>query len=137
MFKIDIIESECGRLAKKAKSKSARHPKMFIDTDTSPAFICEKIGLTIDFKKVTDILRGEKPGRGKVLPLYVSRTQLKRYTSSLANFTIEINFISQKVNMPLLRLLNQIVTMHQNVKETTEELKENCLLYTSPSPRDS
>lgn len=27
--------------------------------------------------------------------------------------------------MPLLRLVNQIVTMHQNVKETSEELKEN------------
>jgi hypothetical protein len=27
--------------------------------------------------------------------------------------------------MPLLRLLNQIVTMHMNVKETNEELREN------------
>ena len=54
-----------------------------------------------------------------------SRAQLKRHTSSLINFSIDIQFISQKVNMPLLRLLNQIVTMHMNVKETNEELREN------------
>ena len=53
------------------------------------------------------------------------RAQLKRHTSSLINFSIDIQFISQKVNMPLLRLLNQIVTMHMNVKETNEELREN------------
>ena len=26
--------------------------------------------------------------------------------------------------MPLLRLLNQILTMHQNIRETNEELKD-------------
>ena len=57
-------------------------------------------------------------------PLYMTRAQLKRHTSSLVNFSIDVHFISQKVNMPLLRLVNQIVTMHQNVKETNEELKE-------------
>ena len=59
-----------------------------------------------------------------MMPLYVSRNQLKRHTSSFANFSIEVDMISQRVNMPLLRLINQIVTMHLNVKETSEELKE-------------
>ena len=98
---------------------------MTIDPDShSPAFICEKIVLHLDFKKITDILKGEKPSKDKVMPLYVSRNQLKRHTSSFANFSIEVDIISQKVNMPLLRLINQIVTMHLNVKETSEELKE-------------
>eukprot|EP00092_Neocalanus_flemingeri_P000309 GFUD01000331.1.p1 GENE.GFUD01000331.1~~GFUD01000331.1.p1 ORF type:complete len:429 (+),score=118.20 GFUD01000331.1:81-1289(+) len=122
VFKIDIVESEIGKIPKKGKVK---FPKMTIDADsTSPAFICEKIGLNVDFKKITDILKGEKPSKDRVLPLYVSRNQLKRHTSSFANFSIEIDMISQKVNMPLLRLINQIVTMHLNVKETSEELKE-------------
>ena len=122
VFKIDIIESEIEKISRKGKVK---FPKMTIDPDSSiPAFICEKIKLHVDFKKITDILKGEKPSKDKVLPLYVSRNQLKRHTSSFANFSIEIDIISQKVNMPLLRLINQIVTMHLNVKETSEELKE-------------
>jgi hypothetical protein len=52
---------------------------------------------------VTDI----KSSGEKVLPLYISRAQLKRHTSSHVNFSIDIRCISQKVNMPLLRLLNQ------------------------------
>ena len=58
------------------------------------------------------------------MPLYMSRAQLKRHTSSYVCFSLDIYNISPKVNMPLLRLLNQIATMHQNVKETNEELKE-------------
>ena len=69
-------------------------------------------------------MKGEKEIKDKVLPLYISRNQLKRHTSSFANFTIEIDFISQRVNMPLLRLVNQIVTMHLNAKETNEVLRE-------------
>ena len=121
-FKVDIVESEIGKEPKKTKVKFS---KMTIEPDsTTPAFICQKIGLHVDFKKITDILKGEKLSKNRVLPLYVSRNQLKRHTSSFANFSIEIDSISQTVNMPLLRLLNQIVTMHLNVKETSEELKE-------------
>ena len=83
----------------------------------------------MDFKKVTDInlhdhARGARGESKMPPPLYMTRAQLKRHTSSLVNFSIDVHFISQKVNMPLLRLVNQIVTMHQNAKETNEELKE-------------
>ncbi len=119
-FKIDIVESEFGKMQRSQRSKKSRS-RMFVDTDTSPAFLCEKIYMQVDFKKVTDISMDDK----EKVPIYISRAQLKRHTSSLVNFSIDIFFISQKVNMPLLRLLNQIATMHQNVKETNEELKEN------------
>ena len=119
-FTIKIIESETGKPLSKGKQKSA---KFKIGPEISNAFLCKKIALSVDFKKVTDILKGE-PSKDKILPLYVSRNQLKRHTSSFANFTIEIDFISQKINMPLLRLVNQIVTMHLNVKETNEELRD-------------
>lgn len=56
--------------------------------------------------------------------LYISRGQLKKHTSTVVNFSLNIRYISQQVNMPLLRLLHQISNMYQNVKETQMELKE-------------
>ena len=120
-FKIDIVESEFGgKSHHRKKTKRHHRPHHYVDTDTSPSFLCEKIYLQIDFKKVTDISMPSS----KVVPLYISRAQLKRHTSSLVNFSIDIHYISQKVNMPLLRLMNQLLTMHENVKETNEELRE-------------
>ena len=125
-FKVDIIESEFGKRVRSGGSVRQH----LSDPDPSPAFLCEKIYLQIDFKKMTDITSGgggDRQQREKMVvpPLYMTRAQLKRHTSSLVNFSIDVHFISQKVNMPLLRLVNQIATMHQNVKETNEELKEN------------
>ena len=124
-FRVDIIESELGGLSsssRRSKSKSSS------EADHTPSFLCEGVYLQVDFKKVTDInnLEGGQKGpsrESKMPPLYMTRAQLKRHTSSLVNFSIDVHFISQKVNMPLLRLVNQIVTMHQNAKETNEELK--------------
>ena len=56
--------------------------------------------------------------------LYISRGQLKKHTSTVVNFSLNIRYISQQVNMPLLRLLHQISNMYQNFKETQLELKE-------------
>ena len=114
--------------------RPSQKPKLHVETDSSPAFICQKVYMQIDFKKITDLAIMDKE---KVVPLYMSRAQLKRHTSSLINFSIDIFFISQKVNMPLLRLLNQIVTMHMNVKETNEELREKRPLDSKPSSAKS
>lgn len=114
--RVDIIESEIGK-----RTRSMRH---LSESDQSPAFMCEKVCLQIELKKVTDINTVDKT-KEKVVPLYMSRAQLKRHTSSLVNFSIDVHQISQRINMPLLRLANQIVTMHLNVKETNEELREN------------
>nr|CAD7257565.1 unnamed protein product [Timema shepardi] len=56
--------------------------------------------------------------------LYISRGQLKKHTSTIINVGLNVRYISQQVNMPLLRLLHQISNMYQNVKETQLELKE-------------
>ena len=129
-FQISLVESEFGKDLKKSGGGGGGGGKVKPDhlnvdgVENSHAFVCKKISLSVDVKKVTDILKGEKETKDKVLPLYVSRNQLKRHTSSFANFTIEIDFISQTVNMPLLRLVNQIVTMHFNARETNQVLKE-------------
>lgn len=39
-------------------------------------------------------------------------------------YNLGVRYISQKVNMPLLRLLHQISNMYQNVKDTQNELRE-------------
>lgn len=76
--------------------------------------------------------------------LYISRGQLKKHTSTFVNFSLNVRYISQQVNMPLLRLLNQISNMYQNVKETQMELKQqqpeskrNNLLGSNLTPKDN
>jgi len=92
-FRIDIVESEFGKHHRAGKIRPNQKPKLHVETDSSPAFICEKVYMQIDFKKITDLAMDKE----KVVPLYMSRAQLKRHTSSLINFSIDIHFISQKV----------------------------------------
>ena len=126
VFKIDIVESESFGTSRQRsrRGKVAGNTKVTTDYDTSsPAFLCEKMYVQLDQKKVTD-LHNTMGNDVKELPLYISRAQIRRHTSKYINFNIDISNISPQVNMPLLRLLNQILTMHQNVRETNEELKE-------------
>lgn len=57
--------------------------------------------------------------------IYMSRRQLKKHTSTVINFSLNVRFISQQVNMPLLRLLHQICNMYQNVKDAQNEFHEH------------
>lgn len=86
----------------------------------TPAFLCERVGLEIEVLKMTDGF----PDDTNSNILYMSRGQLKKHTSTVINFSLNIRYISQQVNMPLLRLLHQITNMYQNVKEAQNELRE-------------
>jgi hypothetical protein len=69
-FRIDIVESEFGKHHR--SGKQGRHnqkPKLHVETDSSPAFICEKVYMQIDFKKITDLAMDKE----KAVPLYMSR----------------------------------------------------------------
>ena len=83
-YRIDIVESEFGKHHRAGKIRPNQKPKLHVETDSSPAFICEKVYMQIDFKKITDLAMDKE----KVVPLYMSRAQLKRHTSSLINFSI-------------------------------------------------
>ncbi|KAJ8666820.1 hypothetical protein QAD02_008482 [Eretmocerus hayati] len=127
-MRIDIVVSEFGKAPenkkKNAKQQSKKSGSKFhldIPSET-PAFLCEKIGIDIDVKKMADMTVDDMIQKQNVL--YISRGQLKKHTSTVVNFSLNIRYISQQVNMPLLRLLNQISNMYQNVKETQMELKE-------------
>jgi hypothetical protein len=90
--------------------------------DESPAFVCEKVSVELEIDRMTDMAVNEMMKTKNVL--YISRGQLKNHTSTVINFTIGVRYISQRVNMPLLRLLHQISNMYQNVKDTQNELRE-------------
>ncbi|KAJ8916684.1 hypothetical protein NQ315_000329 [Exocentrus adspersus] len=106
---------------KKGKNKTKR---LYIDinTDESPAFVCERIAVELEIDRMTDMAVSEMMKTKNVL--YISRGQLKNHTSTVINFTIGVRYIHQRVNMPLLRLLHQISNMYQNVKDTQNELRE-------------
>ncbi|XP_063974640.1 bridge-like lipid transfer protein family member 1 isoform X5 [Diachasmimorpha longicaudata] len=124
-MRIDIVVSEIGKVADKKKPPKIpkKGSKFTLDIPPeTPAFLCERIGIDIDIKKMADMTVDDMIQRQNVL--YISRGQLKKHTSTVVNFSLHIRYISQQVNMPLLRLLHQISNMYQNVKETQMELKE-------------
>lgn len=69
-------------------------PQADIPSET-PAFLCEKISIDVDLKKVADMAVDDLIQRQNVL--YISRGQLKKHISTMLNFNISIRFISQQV----------------------------------------
>ncbi|CAL4080533.1 unnamed protein product, partial [Meganyctiphanes norvegica] len=139
-LRVDIIESEASKLNRKRK-KTGLNPgnaaetnydtthhsqvdygKFYLDIGSEvPAFLCEHVGLEIDVSKVADDTR---EWVSQQQTLYVSRSTLKQHTSTILHFSLNVNYIAQQVNMPLLRLLHQISSMYQNARETQMGLKE-------------
>lgn len=129
LLRIDIVESEMKGIGKRVggtcvglqKSDSGSSPFMLSIPPEVPAFLCEKIGLEGDFQKSADVNRDILNRRSMI---YLSRNYWKKQAKSAIIFSVNIDYISQQVNMPLLRLLHQITTMYQNVRETQMELRE-------------
>lgn len=123
-MRIDIVVSEAGEKKMKSRTSAAgrKGPTKFSLTmpEETPAFLCERVGVELEVKKITDGFADDaKPNM-----LYMSRGQLKNHISTVINFSLNVRYISQQVNMPLLRLLHQITNMYQNVKEAQNELRE-------------
>ncbi|CAB3237702.1 unnamed protein product [Arctia plantaginis] len=121
MFRIDIVVSELATRDRRHPSKGKGTQSHANIPSETPAFLCEKVSIEMDLKKVADMAVDDLIQRQNVL--YISRGQLKKHISTMLNFNISIRFISQQVNMPLLRLLHQISNMYQNVKDTQVELR--------------
>lgn len=118
-FKIDIVVSEAGDKRPKAKINKKSNGKFSLNcANETPSFLSEKIDIELEILKMTEGLTDQKQ-------LYISRGQLKKHTSTVVNFSLNIRYISQQVNMPLLRLLHQISNMYMNVKEAQDEMKEH------------
>lgn len=63
--------------------------------EETPAFLCERVGVELEVLKMTDGLTDDN--RQNVL--YVSRGQLKKHTSTVINFSFNVRYISQQVNL--------------------------------------
>ncbi|KFM73895.1 hypothetical protein X975_01879, partial [Stegodyphus mimosarum] len=130
LLKIDIVESEYQsnvRQKKKTNRKQTNiHGKFFIDTSMdTPTFICDKFSLEMELRE-TFHQKPESVSNDTLIssqPFMLMSNGSKH--STVINFTIDINFVAQQVNMPLLRLLHQFSTMYENIKETRLELKAN------------
>uniref|UniRef100_A0A182XZU0 Bridge-like lipid transfer protein family member 1 C-terminal domain-containing protein n=1 Tax=Anopheles stephensi TaxID=30069 RepID=A0A182XZU0_ANOST len=123
-IRIDIVVSEAGDSKKPPKQKDPKKRGngkfTIILPGEQPAFLCEQVGVELEVRKMTDGF----PDDTKPAMLYVSRGQLKKHTSTVINFSLNVRYISQQVNMPLLRLLHQITNMYQNVKDAQNELRD-------------
>lgn len=118
-FRIDIVVSEAGDKKPKTKISKKANGKFPLNIGNEmPSFLSERIDIELEILKMADGLNEPKQ-------LYVSRGQLKKHTSTVVNFSLNIRYISQQVNMPLLRLLHQISNMYINVKEAQDEMKEH------------
>ncbi|XP_030565020.1 transmembrane protein KIAA1109 homolog isoform X2 [Drosophila novamexicana] len=126
-IRVDIVVSEAGDkktntsskpAAKLSKKSNGGRASIMMDT---PLFLCERVGVELEVLKMSDGMVDQ--ARQNVI--YMSRRQLKKHTSTVINFSLNVRFISQQVNMPLLRLLHQICNMYQNVKDAQNEFHEH------------
>jgi hypothetical protein len=123
-LKIEISDS--GR--RKGKGKSKKHRKKLINlTDEMPAFLSQDFCVSIGMKDVIDFESkesGETFDPNCQLNFAMHKLEAKPTTLQV-NFMINCNSVTQHVDMPLLRLIYQFVTMAENVEETRNELKKN------------
>ncbi|XP_075226335.1 transmembrane protein KIAA1109 homolog tweek [Lycorma delicatula] len=129
-MRIDIVVSEFGKPQEKkpkpTKPQTTKtDSKFFLEIPPeTPAFLCERVGVELEMCRLADMTIVEDLSRQRRNMLYVSRGQLKKNSNTTLNLSVSVRYISQQVNMPLLRLLHQISNMYQNVKETQSELRE-------------
>ncbi|XP_051858980.1 transmembrane protein KIAA1109 homolog isoform X2 [Drosophila albomicans] len=136
-IRVDIVVSEAGDKKNNTNTKPAKLNKktnggrasIMMDT---PLFLCERVGVELEVLKMSDGMVDQ--ARQNVI--YMSRRQLKKHTSTVVNFSLNVRFISQQVNMPLLRLLHQICNMYQNVKDAQNEFHEQPELSKKSQTKD-
>ena len=146
LFKIDIVESENRNSPHRSRSPSRRLspnqlPVVNFEANASPfksrlkvdnssdasAFVCEGLGVEFDLRKVKDFEKSETSQQTdqKVCSIVIVGPDGLSQTTTLLNFSVDVNCIDQRVNLPLLRLLHQFTAMYENVKETRLEMRSN------------
>ena len=136
ILRVDIVDSELAtasgsRSSKSGKSKSKKMGRMFrIDTAQVPAFLCDNF---VILAALSDIIDFEKNKIDKKSHLKHS-TSLRGWnaaiegleakpTTTKVTFDLSCNSVTQQINMSLLRLVHQLVTMCTNISETRGELR--------------
>lgn len=130
LIKIDIVESEyqssVHQKKKSNRKQSGMHGKFFIDTSMdTPTFICDKFSIDMELREAMNKRSSNINNEALITSPAFMLMPNNSMHSTVINFTIDVNFVAQQVNMPLLRLLHQFSTMYENIKETRLELKAN------------
>lgn len=63
-----------------------------------PAFLCERVNLDCDVRRVADMTVVEDLSRQRRNMLYVSRGQLKKHSNTALNVSVSAHYISQQVS---------------------------------------
>ncbi|RWS28252.1 hypothetical protein B4U80_06054, partial [Leptotrombidium deliense] len=115
---------------------------------TKSAFICERLSVDLDLRKDKEVKypEGHQDTGGPVQTSESNATSMNpsgRETeekvpivivgpegginelTTVVNFSVDVQHIVQRVNLPLLRLLHQFATMYENIIETRLEMRAN------------
>lgn len=140
LFKIDIAESDTRDGAPRNRSPSYLSPNRtsYSNTQTqtlssklsldAAAFICDNLSVEVDLRKVKDFEKTSGATANdddKICPIVIIGPEGLNQFTTVSNFTIGINHIIQRVNLPLLRLLHQFAAVYENVKQNRLEMKAN------------
>lgn len=138
-FKIEIVESEFNRgLSKTGSGHSPHHQPIVNNLNEPSAFECDCLNIGLNLRKVKDF----KAQLGKTDSNANTNQQASNETekmpiiivgpeggisevTTIVNFNVETNRITQRVNLPLLRLIHQVASVFENVKETRLVMKSN------------
>ncbi|XP_074602504.1 transmembrane protein KIAA1109 homolog tweek isoform X2 [Brevipalpus obovatus] len=114
------------------------------DRSEAPAFFCDQLALNLDLRKVRDSKSPESSETNRDQPDNIKEEEEEQEENdekvpilfvgpdggideitTMINFNVDVHHIVQRVNLPLLRLLHQVASMYENIKETRSELRAN------------
>jgi hypothetical protein len=134
-LRVDIVDSESSSGGKSSKGgskpKSRRTSRNFrIDTAQVPAFLCDNFVILAALSDVVDFEKNKADKKAhmrhgsvqKALRLALEGLEAKPTTTKVT-FDLSCHAMTLQINMSLLRLVHQLVTMCQNISETRGELR--------------
>ena len=152
-LRIEIVDSESGTMRKpkgKGKGRLKKTPKFVIDTGLDkPAFQTDALAFMVDMKDIVDFEKSKEEKKQEAEFMEMRRRSLRtlrfamdhleaKPTTMRVNCSFNCNAVTQHINMSLLRLIHQFVTMIENIHETRSELKErHTHRYTQHKKQDS
>ena len=136
-IRVEIVDSESTIKAKLLKKR----PVVRMSMRARPAFLCKHFSVTLSMKDMLDMetITGNRKARfvdpadadADREPVYLKTVQLFKDTieqieakpaTTKINFSVTSQSVTQHVNMSLLRLVHQFVTMVEDVAQTKSDL---------------
>ncbi len=146
-LKVDIVDSETGTSRKtkvtKGRLRAKKLPKLNIDAGLeTPTFLCNMFTVMIGMKDIVDFERDkretEEYRRRSLRAIKFAMDHMEaKPTTTKVHFSMNCTAINQHVNMSLLRLVHQFVSMIENINDTRVELSGRVNKYKTHRKQDS